>query len=476
MSSRFDSTDPGRCSPARGSIMPAPAERLAPEAVLAEIRQSPIRKVKVAVADIDGVLRGKYLHKDKFLAAAEGGGFGFCSVVFGWDSGDACYDNAAFTGWHNGYPDVLARIDLSTYRTVPWDGDVPFFLGDFVDASGGPLPVCPRQALRRVLDRAAGLGYDVRCGMEFEWLNFRETSDSLAAKAGAEPTPLTPGMFGYSLIRMAQNRPFFTALMDELEAFGIPIEGLHTETGPGVLEAAILHAPALEAADRATLFKTAVKEIGPRFGILPTFMAKVNARLPGCSGHSHQSLWAGGRNVFHDPAGPHAMSPLFRSYVAGILHLLPDILPFLAPTVNSYKRLVDGFWAPTKPTWGVDNRTVACRVIPGSSKATRVEVRVPGSDVNPYLAVAASVGAGLWGIERGLELGDPVQGSGYLAEAPRLPRSLQEATARLAASRPAREILGAAFVDHFVATREWEWRQFQDAVTDWERQRYFEII
>ena len=346
--------------------MPGPAPSRTPAAVIEEIRQSPIQKVKVAVADIDGVLRGKYLHKDKFLAAAEGAGFGFCNVIFGWDSGDVCYDNGTFTGWHSGYPDAQARIDLSTYRSVPWDGGVPFFLGEFVDGVGGPLPICPRQTLRRVLARAERLGYAVRCGMEFEWFNFRETSDSLAAKAGGELTPLTPGMFGYSLIRMAQNRPFFAALMDELEQFGIPIEGLHTETGPGVFEAAILHAPALEAADRATLFKTAVKEIAPRFGIMPTFMAKWSSRLPGCSGHSHQSLWTEGVNRFHDPAGQDGMSAIFRAYVAGILHLLPEMLPFLAPTVNSYKRLVDGFWAPTKPTWGLDNRTVACRVIGGS--------------------------------------------------------------------------------------------------------------
>ncbi|MBA3685271.1 MAG: glutamine synthetase [Planctomycetes bacterium] len=446
------------------------------ESIIAEIRASPKQKVKVAIADIDGVLRGKYLHKDKFLSAVDSG-FGFCSVVFGWGSGDVCYDNATYTGWHNGYPDALARIDLDTYRTVPWDDGVAFFLGDFEDGAGKPLAVCPRQTLKRVLERGRSLGLAARCGMEFEWFNFKETSDSLAAKNGLAPTPLTPGMFGYSLIRMAQNQPFFAAIMDELGTFGIPIEGLHTETGPGVYEAAILHAPALEAADRAVLFKTSVKEIGARFGIMPSFMAKPNAKLPGCSGHSHQSLWVGDENRFYDASDSLKMSATFRSYLAGILQLLPDILPFLAPTVNSYKRLVDGFWAPTKPTWGVDNRTVACRVIVGGPKSTRLEVRVPGSDVNPYLAVAASVGAGLWGIERKLELtAQPITGSGYHADVPRLPRSLQEATARLAASKPAREILGDAFVDHFVATREWEWRQFQDAVTDWEIQRYFEII
>jgi glutamine synthetase len=172
------------------------------------------------------------------------------------------------------------------------------------------------------------------------------------------------------------------------------------------------------------------------------------------------------------------MSGLFRSYVAGILQLLPELLALWAPTVNSYKRLVDGFWAPTKSSWGIDNRTVACRVIPGSASSTRLEMRVPGADVNPYLAVAACLGAGLWGIEQGLELDQPpTRGSAYAdGTLPRLPRTLQEATDRLAGSKVARELFGDGFVDHYVATREWEWRRFGDAVTDWELRRYFEII
>jgi glutamine synthetase len=445
--------------------------------VLDALRKSGAEKVKVAITDVDGVLRGKYLHKDKFFSAAEGG-FGFCNVVFGWDAGDVCYDNAAYTGWQSGYPDAMARVDLATMRRVPWDGDIPFFLADFVDAEGGPLAVCPRQLLKGVLARAQAAGFTAKCGLEFEWFNFQETPQSLAAKGGVNPTPLTPGMFGYSLVRMAQNRPFFTALMDELCAFGIPLEGLHTETGPGVFEAAIQFCDALEAADRGVLFKTAAKEIGSRFGIMPTFMAKWNSALPGCSGHTHQSLWSKGKNVFYDAKDPLTMSATFKSYLAGLMKCLPEILPFFAPTVNSYKRLVDGYWAPTKVTWGVDNRTVALRVIPGSAKSTRVEVRVPGSDINPYLAIAASLAAGLYGIERGLKLtADPVKGSAYnVKDAERLPRTLQEATQRLSDSRIAREILGETFVDHFVRTRVWEWRQFQDAVTDWELRRYFEVI
>ncbi|HEX7480105.1 MAG TPA: glutamine synthetase family protein [Polyangiales bacterium] len=442
------------------------------------IERSDSHKVKVAITDIDGVLRGKYLHRDKFLSAIKSG-FGFCNVVFGWDCADVCYDDATYTGWHTGYPDALARIDESTFRRVPWDGNVPFFLGDFEGTDGKPLPICPRQLLKSVIARARKQGFEALFGMEFEWFNFRETPDTLAAKGHASPQPLTPGMFGYSLVRMAQNPGYFSALMDELPTFGVPVEGLHTETGPGVFEAAILYSHALEAADRAVLFKTAAKEIGARFGIMPSFMAKWNARLPGCSGHSHQSLWTldGKQNVFFDDRAEHKMSKLFRSYIAGQLALLPEILPFFAPTVNSYKRLVDGYWAPTKTTWGIDNRTVALRVIPGSPKSTRLETRVPGSDVNPYLAIAACLAAGLWGIEQKLKLSDaPVIGSAYLAKgAERLPRTLQEATEKLAESKIAPQIFGREFVEHFVTTRRWEWRQFQDAVTDWELKRYFEV-
>jgi glutamine synthetase len=268
--------------------------------------------------------------------------------------------------------------------------------------------------------------------------------------------------------------------MDELRLFDVPIEGLHTETGPGVFEAAILYSEALEAADRAVLFKTGVKEIGYRFGILPSFMAKWNTQLPGCSGHLHQTLWdlKGDKNLFYQEKDPHRMSPLFKSYLAGQMECLPEILPFFAPTINSYKRLVEGYWAPTRVTWGIDNRTVAFRVIPGSSKSTRLETRVPGSDVNSYLAVAAALASGLYGVQNKLELKrPPVSGSGYQdTSAVRLPRTLQEATDRLSESRVARELFGEAFVDHFVTTRRWEWKQFQDSVTSWELQRYFEII
>jgi glutamine synthetase len=236
---------------------------------------------------------------------------------------------------------------------------------------------------------------------------------------------------------------------------------------------------ALEAADRAILFKTGAKEIGARFGIMPSFMAKWSAQYPGCSGHLHQSLSDGAKNLFHDPKGRHGgMSKLFESYLQGQLDHLLGMAPMFWPTVNSYKRLVDGFWAPVKPTWGVDNRTATFRVLPGSPKATRLETRAPGADMNPYLAVAAVLAAGLEGVKRGAKLTTkPITGSNQGGEEiPRAPRSLIETTRIFRESVVARDWFGDAFVDHYAATREWEWRQWQDAVTDWEMKRYFEIV
>ena len=457
--------------------MPSPVQLAK---VIEAVRKYPGTRVKVAVSDIDGILRGKYLHKDKFVSATESG-FGFCDVVFGWDSQDVCYDNTTLTGWQHGFPDAVARIDLGTHRHVPWDNGVPFFLGDFVSTKNGrevPHPVCPRQVLRRVLRRAEKMGFTAMCGMEFEWFNFRETPQSWAEKKGVGPTPLTPGMFGYSLLRANASQAFFEALFTEMQAFGVPIEGLHTETGPGVYEAALLFSEALEAADRAILFKTGAKEIGARYGIMPSFMAKWSAQYPGCSGHIHQSLSDGKKNLFYDAKGRHRMSKLFEQYLAGQVTTLLEFAPMFWPTINSYKRLVDGFWAPVKPTWGVDNRTASFRVIAGSSKSTRLETRCPGADVNPYLAMAAVLAAGLSGVERRLKLtAEPISGTNQGGESiPRAPRTLIETTQLFKVSVAARDWFGDEFVDHFAATREWEWRQWLDGVTDWELKRYFEII
>ena len=446
--------------------------------ILEDIENAGKRKVKVAIVDTDGILRGKYIHTEKFASAVEKG-FGFCNVVFGWDANDVLYDNTTYTGWHSGYPDALARIDLDTYRKIPWDRDVPFFLGEFFENDGTtPLEVCPRQVLRKVVRRAEQLDLYPQVGNEYEWFNFEESPQSLAAKDAHKPTPLTPGMFGYSILRSSFADEFFNDLMDLLERFRVPLEGLHTETGPGVYEAAIQRSTPLEAADRGALFKTAVKEIGQKHGIMASFMARWHNELPGCSGHLHQSLEdKNGTNLFAAGTSQSQLNPLFQHYLAGQIKYLPELLPMVAPTVNSYKRLVEGFWAPTRPTWGMDNRTCAFRIITGGS-ATRVEVRVPGSDTNPYLAIAASLGAGLLGVEEKLPLNQPpIVGNGYTdTSCPPFAANLLDAAKAMEESTAARKLFGDSFVDHFTQTRRWEWRQAQQAITDWELKRYFEII
>ena len=366
---------------------------------LTAVRRSGTGKVKVAVSDIDGILRGKYLHIDKFLGAAEPhpkGGFGFCDVVFGWDANDQCYDNATLTGWQHGFPDALARLDLDTHRNVPWDDGVPMFLGEFVNGDGNPSPICPRQTLKRVLKRAEKLGVLPMAGMEFEWFNFSETPQSWADKKGVGPEPITPGMFGYSLLRMNHKREFFKALMDEMPQFGVPIEGLHTETGPGVYEVAIAFSEALEQADRAILFKTGAKEIGSRFGVMPSFMAKWNQQLPGCSGHIHQSLSDGKKNLFFD-----AKNSALDEQAVRKLPRRPGGLPdgLRADVLADDQQLQ----APGRRLLGageadLGSSTTAQRVSassPARAKATRLETRCPGADVNPYLAMAAVIAAGL---------------------------------------------------------------------------------
>jgi glutamine synthetase len=454
--------------------------------LLQQLEARHTEKVKLAITDIDGVLRGKVVAFDKFRSIVEKG-FGFCDVVFGWDAGDQAYDNGAFTGWHTGYPDALAVIDPATFRQIPWEGELPFFLADFRTGAGQDgLPVCPRGLLKKLVQQAAGEGYSAFFSQEFEWFNFIAASDDPVRRSFRDLKPITQGMFGYSVLRASQGSTYFHDLWDGLKKFGIPLEALHTETGPGVYEAAIGYSDVLEAADRAVLFKSSVKEIAYRHGILPTFMAKVNETLPGCSGHVHQSLWAAdglgsgenSRNLFYDASTPTGISTLMESYMAGQLHCLPSILPMVAPTVNSYKRLVEGAWAPTTLTWAIDNRTTALRALRGGAASTRLETRVVGSDANPYLAMAACLASGLYGVRNGLKLTvPPTKGSGYADKSKGvLPRNLWEATQAMKQSSLASELFGAEFTDHFVRTREWEWRQFGQVVTDWELKRYFEII
>ncbi len=435
-----------------------------------------IRKVKVGGVDVDGVLRGKYMALDKFWGCVDDG-FGFCDVIFGWDIGDVLYDNAKVTGWSTGYPDTRARIDLSTFRVLPWEPDTAAFLVDFETETGAPHPACPRALLKEIIARSEAMGLRPVFAMELEFFVFKETPESLHAKGFRGLTPLSPGMFGYSWLREGQNKDFCHAILDEMAAFDIAIEALHTETGPGVYEVAIRYDGALRMADKAALFKTSLKQMCGRFGVVPTFMAKWNAELPGSSGHLHQSLWRDKANAFYDAASPDQLSATARSYAAGQLALMPELTALYSPTVNSYKRYVPGVWAPLTASWGMENRTCAIRAIKGGASGTRLEYRQGAADMNPYIGIATSLAAGLRGIDKKLEAPPPSRGdSSATVGLATLPRTLREANAMLDASTAAREILGAEFVDHYVRTRDWETRQYERAVTEWELKRYFESI
>ena len=443
------------------------------------IDERQLTHVKVGLFDIDGVMRGKYLSKEKFFSALDHG-FAFCDVVLGWDSNDQLYESSdvKFTGWHTGYPDAPVRIIPDTCRDVPFEGDMLLFLCDF---EGEAAKICPRNVLARVLARANQMGFSAHSAFEYEFFLFNETPQSVREKGYRNLEPLTPGFFGYSMLRNSTHSELYQDLLSLANGMDFPIEGLHTETGPGVIEAAITVDGAQAAADKAALFKTFTKVWAQRRGLMATFMAKWSNDYPGQSGHIHLSL----RNTkdqtsaFFDSGQPMNMSKIQRHFIAGQQRLMPQLLVMYAQTVNAYSRMVPGFWAPTDATWGCENRTTALRLIPGTDKSQRVEFRLGSADANPYIALAAALGSGLYGIEHELEPLAMVTGNAYEQTHPEelhLPDNIIDSSAALRDSDVARELFGAEFVEHYAATRDWEGREFHKHVTDWEIQRYFEII
>jgi glutamine synthetase len=453
-----------------------PRQIRTPADAKALVEQRNLSHVKVGVFDIDGILRGKYMSRAKFLSALESG-YGFCDVVLGWDCQDQLYDNVKFTGWHTGYPDAPVRILPESCRPLPFEDDNVLFLSEFAAPAD---QVCPRGLLRRVIERAQRMGFQAYAGFEYEVFFFDETVSSVREKNYRNLKPMAPGWFGYSVIRNSVSADFYRQMLAMCDAMDFGIEGLHEETGPGVIEAAITFDHALNAADKAALFKTFVKVLAQRNSMMATFMAKWSRDWPGQSGHIHLSLkGSDGKPAFHDPQRPHGMSEAMRHFLGGQQRLMPELLAMVAPTINSYTRLIPGFWAPTDSTAGVENRTCALRVIPGSAKSQRIEYRVAAADANPYIILAAALASGLWGIENRIEPEALVEGNAYEHKFPEqlaLPRTLWDSAQRLKKSQMAREYFGDAFVDHFAATREWEEREFRKHITDWELARYFEII
>ncbi len=435
--------------------------------------QEGIRFHRLAITDVDGVLRGKHVDRNKFLKAVRSG-LGFCDVVLGWDSSDQLYEDARLSGWHTGYKDAHVSLDLDTVRRIPHEEATLLVLGQFEGEHAGP---CPRSVLSRVIEKAKNSGYFPRAGFEYEFFVFDETPWSAREKGYRNLKTITPDMFGYSVLRSSAHAELYQELLSNCEDMEIPLEGLHTETGPGVLEGALCPAPLLEAADRANLFKTFVKVFLQRRGLLTTFMAKWSNDYPGQSGHLHLSLEdADGRNLFCNEKED-GLSQVARHFVSGQAKLLPIVLPMVCSTINSYRRLVPGLWAPTHATWGIENRTCAIRAISEKNSA-RSEYRIGPADGNPYLVAAAALATGLYGIEHEISQPDVV-GNGYenpgsTAEA--LPGTLREATTAFFDSPLTRELFGESFVEHFSMTRLWEDEIARKHVSSFDLQRYFEII
>ncbi|HEX9058091.1 MAG TPA: glutamine synthetase family protein [Ktedonobacterales bacterium] len=443
------------------------------------IAEQKIDTVKIGGPDFDGIFRGKRLPADVFLDGLDHG-FAQGDVLFGWDVDEQLVPGLRFTNWDTGYADFRMVPDLETFRRVPWEDRVATVICDFFTEDGRPVEVSPRHVLRRVLERAAQMGYRAEMALELELRIYREDQRSLRTKRWHDLEPLSPTTSCYSVHRATGDEFIIGRLRRMMDEHGVPIEGYNREHGPGMYEMNLRHASGLEAADRALLFRNGVKELCLLEGLTASFMAKPFANEDGCSGHLHQSLWdAHGESAFYATDGEHHISDTFRAYIAGVLKALPELMALYAPNINSYKRFVLGSWAPTVAAWGIETRTPSLRVVGGSPAALRLENRVPGSDVNPYLAMAATVASGLHGIEKGLTLPAAVRSNAYeLPEevAPRLPRTLAEATERLARSEMARDWLGEAFVQDYVTMRRWEVERYNAAVTEWERERYFEMI
>lgn len=428
---------------------------------------------KLGVFDIDGLLRGKYITKQKINKPID-----FCSVILGWDMHDQVYDQCNHTGWHTGYHDSKINIIESSKKTLP-DENLDFYLCEF---TGESSKVCPRGVLKNIISKAESMGFYPKAGFEYEFFVFDETPNSIRAKNYQNLTPLSPGNCGYSILRSNQYSEFYHELLSYFKQIDIPIEGIHTETGPGVIEAAIKYSDALSAADNAGLFKTFTKSCAHKFNYLATFMAKWSNDYPGQSGHIHISLTDKNNTpLFFDSANDYNMSKTMRHFVAGQQILMPEFLALIAPTINSYTRLVPGFWAPTHATLGVDNRTTAIRIIPGSEQSQRVEYRVTGAEANPYLALSVALATGLYGIENELEPIDIAKGNAYdkaniHSDLNPLSNNLASANNILKNSNLARELFGDEFIEHYCLTRDWEVEQHNKAVTNWQLERYFELI
>lgn len=457
----------------------SPDSAMTVERLRAFVEEHGVKTFKIGAVDIDGLWRGKRIAAPYFLESVATKGTNICNILFGWDMQDALIPNLPYTGWQTGYPDVTLKPDLDTLALVPWEPGTASLICDIFELDGSPLEIAPRTLLRRLVDQAKDAGFTPKCGYELEFYLFKGTPDELEADNYSSLQPFTRGSHTYSVYRDTASEYLIGEIREQLAAYGMYIEASNSEHGPGQFEVNLRYCDAMDAADRAMLLKSSVKELAARHGCTASFIAKLSAESAGSSGHCHQSLDASdGSAAFANPSDPERLTSVGDAYLAGILELAKDLTALYLPTINSYKRTEGGSWAGSSATWGMDNRTVAIRAIPSDGPAARIENRIAGADANPYLVIAASLASGLHGISKGLTPPPAVEGNAYENADPSavLPVTLEAATNLLEASNTARALLGDAFVDHFAATRRWEVQQFRSTITEWEVARYLEHI
>jgi len=434
-----------------------------------------IDTVLVCMVDMQGRLMGKRFHVSNFLESAWKETH-CCNYLLATDLEMATPDGYKSTSWEAGYGDYVMTPDMTTLRPMPWLEGTAMVLCDIVDHhTHEPVPHSPRQMLKKQVDRLTEMGLTPMMATELEFFLFEHSFDEIRKSGFRNLTPISGYNEDYNILQTTREEHVMRPIRNHLVAAGVPVENSKGEAETGQEELNIRYADAIACADNHTIAKHAVKEIAQQQGHATTFLPKWRADKVGSAAHVHQSLFEGDTNIFYDADAPLTMSDTMKSYVAGLIKYAPDMTVFLAPYVNSYKRFLKGTFAPTKIAWSVDNRTAGYRLVGDGTKGVRIECRIPGSDINPYLACAAQLAAGIKGMEEKLTLDDPVSGDVYnMTDVPEIPNTLRQATEALRGSKMLRAAMGDDVIDHYTRCAEVEQEMFDAAVTDWEIQRGFE--
>jgi glutamine synthetase len=455
--------------------MTAPTGYLTLEQLRSAIGDGDVDTVIVAFTDMQGRLVGKRVSARLFLEDVGAHGAEACNYLLAVDVEMNTVDGYAMSSWERGYGDMALIPDFATLRMTPWLERTALVTADLRWLDGAPVEPSPRRILQRQLERLAERGLTAFVGTELEFIVFDDSYRDAWRKGYRDLTPASDYNIDYALLASTRMEPLLQDIRRSMDGAGMYCEGVKGECNLGQQEIAFRYADALTTCDNHSLYKNGAKEIADRHGKAITFMAKFNER-EGNSCHIHISLrGAGGEAVFSDPDAPHGMSKLFRHFLAGQLAAMRELTLFSAPNINSYKRYVAGSFAPTAIAWGLDNRTCALRVV-GHGHGMRVENRVPGGDVNQYLAVAALIAAGLHGIDQELEPGELFAGNAYESDVSRVPATLRDAADLFAASAVARDAFGDEVVEHYLNNARVELAAYDAAVTDWERVRGFERL